>query len=223
MLYGILETLQEVLDRDLSTQERDQILQKLSALKEENHIPAYLVLIEGLQKILCKEKLLLVPHQPDFFERSVLRVQEWENKLLSRKTFRAVLILGAVLWGFYAIAYPLLSLHFSLHRVPLPKIVQQLVNNQLLTDFGIQGLLYFRVYSEVSVGIVLLFAAILFLLKKDKVAVLIAVAALLFSLGVVYLLVFYYDQLSALLYVFVQLLLFLGFIRYRLRFLQSST
>lgn len=219
ILYQTLERLQEALDQDLSAQEREQILRDLQVIRQQGGVTPYEPFTTGLQIIVHNQEKFIVPHAPDFTERLIQSFQRFEQKYLQRKSFRGILIAGCLLWGIWAVVYPLLSWYVSLHRVALPAILQELVNNQLQMALGLYSVLALRVFGEVLVGCILILAAVCLLMNREKVAVQLANFSLLFSLTVVYVLVFYFDQLSAIFYASIQFLLLLGIMRYRSRFL----
>ena len=68
-------------------------------------------------------------------------------------------------------------------------------------------------------GVLLLLAAVLLLIKKERRGIQFAYFSLLLSLTTVNLLVFYFEQFSTILPAAIQFLLLLGIIHYRKRYL----
>jgi hypothetical protein len=96
-----------------------------------------------------------------------------------------------------------------------------LVSQRLVRDHG--GLTWFEVHLGMlsAVGLVLFTAAGLLWIGKQRRAINLAYVGMLSSLTMVNLLVFYYDQFSAIVSAALQLVILLGILRYRRRFLRS--
>jgi len=78
------------------------------------------------------------------------------------------------------------------------------------------------VILQALIGMILILAAFLFIFKKEKVGFNFAYIALLVTIVVINLLVFYYEQFSTIINVVIQFILFTGILRYRQRFLVSN-
>ncbi len=85
------------------------------------------------------------------------------------------------------------------------------------------GVTWFEIHLGLltAVGLVLLTAAGLLALNKQRRAINLAYVGMLTSLTMVNLLLFYYDQFSAIISAALQLVILLGILRYRTRFLSS--
>jgi len=103
----------------------------------------------------------------------------------------------------------------------LSVIARELINNRLPIHDGMNAMVLLRVGGESLVGFALVISGILFAFKQERFAFRLANIALLFSLTVVYLIVFYYDQFSSIFYVIIQFLLLLNLNRYRMRFIAT--
>jgi len=132
------------------------------------------------------------------------------------------MVLGIFLWGTWAIVHSLLSWMLSLNQIPLPGLASELINNRLpLSSAGI-GLAEVRIGMEILAGAVLLATCFLFFIRKEHLAVQVSVVTLLFSICVIYLLVFYYEQFSSIFYALIQFSLLMLILRYRNRFLANQ-
>jgi hypothetical protein len=79
-----------------------------------------------------------------------------------------------------------------------------------------------RLLLEAAVGLLLIVGAILLLLRRERLGAFLAYFGLLISLTVLNLLVFYFDQFSAILVALVQFSLLMGLIIYRQRYLAPT-
>ena len=73
-----------------------------------------------------------------------------------------------------------------------------------------------------TIGVLLILAGLLFIFKKEGEAIVLGYATLLLSMTVANLLVFYFDQFSSIFIAMVQFVLFLGVLRYRVRFVELT-
>ena len=222
MLYEILSVLGEYLDNDLSTVEKQQVeelLQQAQALDVDRE---YSALFSSLQDFLHDEQVLLVEHHDDLFGRWKRRYETFEQQHFPQNTFRRVVLIAMLVWGVIAILYPFLSLIFSNNQAVLSGLWAELINAQLPSLSEGSVLLIIRLAGEVLVGILLVGSAFLLGMDKEDVAVRIAYTTLLVSICGIYVLVFYYDQFSAIVFVLIQFVVFGLVARYRSRFISSS-
>jgi hypothetical protein len=222
-MYYILQDFDEVLDHDLSGEERKDILAHLDLVLKEATQPDLANLAQTLKGFILNNDLDLVPDTPSFWKRWRLRLENFEALRLSRNRFRAALA-GALLgWGLYSLYYPLYILTQSRDPAGLNAILLGLVSQRLVRSHG--GLTWFEVHLGLltAVGLIQITAAGLLGLGKHRQAINLAYVGMLTSLTMVDLLVFYYDQFSAIVSAALQLVILLGILRYRRRFLQSRT
>ncbi len=222
-MYYILQDFDEVLDHDLSEEERKDILIHLDRVLEETTHPDLANLAQALKEFIQNKDLELVPDIPSFWKRWRMRMEHFEEHWLTRNRFRAALV-GALLgWSLYSLYYPLFILTQSRDPAELNSILLGLVSQRLVRTHG--GVTWFEIHLGLltAVGLVLLTAAGLLALNKQRRAINLAYVGMLTSLTMVNLLVFYYDQFSAIISAAMQLVILLGILRFRRRFLDSRT
>ena len=220
-IYLVLEQLEDVIDRDLSDQEKNEIMQRLKEIKSQSQEPAVIGLAESLESYLQSKKIELVEEKLVWWQKIQRDWLNFENKSFNRATHRFFMVIGIFLWGAWAIAHSLLSWMLSLNKISLPEFASVLINSHLpLSSAGI-GLAEMRIGMEILAGVALLVACLLFVLRKEHLAVQVSVVTLLFSISVIYLLVFYYEQFSSILYSLIQFLILMMTLRYRNRFLKT--
>jgi hypothetical protein len=220
-MYYILQDFEEVLDHDLSEEEREDILTHLEHVLQDTTHPDLANLAQSLKNFIQNKDLELVPDTPSFWKRWRLRMEKFEASWLTHNRFRAALV-GALLgWSLYTLYYPLFILTQSRDPAELNTILTGLVSQRLVRSHG--GMTWFEVHLGLltAVGLVLFTAAGLLALNKQRRAINLAYVGMLTSLTMVNLLVFYYDQFSAIISAALQLVVLLGILRYRSRFLKS--
>ncbi|HAF61927.1 MAG TPA: hypothetical protein DCK95_06335 [Anaerolineaceae bacterium] len=218
MLYEVLALLEEYLDRDLSDVEKKRVLDLIDQAQALDANHEYVALFSSIQDFIHSEQVHLVEHHADFFDRLKGKCEKFEQKHLPQKTFRRLVMTAMILWGVIAIIYPFLSITFSNDHAILSGLWAELINTQLplLSESSI--LLLLRLIGEVMVGILLLGSAFLIRIGKEIPAIRIAYTTLLVSISGIYMLVFYYDQFSAIVFVLLQFVVFGLVARYRKRF-----
>lgn len=221
-IYLALERLEDVVDHDLSEREKDEIINLLKDIPGQPRNPELSPLARSLARYLRSHQLHLVAEKPNWWQRLEDRWKSFEAQTFSRALHRFYLVAGLFLWGCLAIAHSLLSWQLSLHQVPLPGLLAELVNNQLPLSLSGFGLAELRVVLEIAAGALLLLSFFLFLFRQEKRATQLAATALLFSICVVYLFVFYLEQFSSIFYAFLQFILLLILLRYQARFLRDQ-
>jgi hypothetical protein len=220
-LYYVFEDMEEVLDHDLSKEEKDEIINRLQAVKNHSIHPDIDRLAVNLHSFISDQNLVIVPQKPSYL---VKFCQKWINRLskwLTRNRFRAVLVAGLASWGLWAIYVPVVLFATSNSSQRITHIVSDLVERRVIRD--ISGLPWFeaRLSIESGIGLIILAASFLLAIGKDRKAIDLSYASLLVSLTVVNLIVFYFDQFSTIIYALIQLILFIGVISYRDRFLEK--
>jgi hypothetical protein len=217
--YLVLEQLEDVIDRDLSEAEKIEIVHRLKTIRKQDQEPALVSLANSLTRYLQSKNISLVPERLVWWQKIERKWENFENKNFTRPVHRFVMVVGIFLWGAWAIAHSLLSLYYSLNKIALSEIASELINNHLpLSSSGI-GLAEVRIGMEVLAGTFLIIASLLFIIRKEHLASQVSVVTLLFSICVIYLLVFYYEQFSSIFYALIQFLILMIVLRYRNRFL----
>ncbi|MAT40957.1 MAG: hypothetical protein CL609_01355 [Anaerolineaceae bacterium] len=221
-LYTALQDLQELLDNDLSIKEHREILERLRIARDAETSPQLNSLANSLINFLQDRELQIVPHKPGFIERWQFRFRVLESKWFSQRTFRLVLICALIGWGIYTLISPWVIIRAFNNTLFLNQLIQNLVNQNLVRNQS--GLTWFQAHVAVegTLAVITIICGLLFLIKREKVAVRMAIANLLVTFTIANLLLFYFDQFSTIINATIQLLLFLGLIRYQQRFLSEK-
>jgi hypothetical protein len=221
-LYTALQDLQELLDNDLSIKEHREILERLRIARDAETSPYLSALAKSLILFLQDRELQIVPHKPRFLEQWQFRFRVLESKWLSRKQFRLILVLSLIGWGIYTLITPWIIVRAFNNPLFLNQLIENLINQNLVRNQS--GLTWFQAHIAVegTLALVTIICGLLFLIKRERVAVRMAIANLLVTFTIANLLLFYFDQFSTIINATIQLLLFLGLIRYQQRFLSEK-
>ncbi len=206
-LYRALDGLAEVLDHDLDARERTSLEDRLMYVVEQASDPDLAGLAKDLLGFLTSDTLQLAPDLPGYWQRSWSRARAIEARWIDRGRLRAIL---AVL--FIAAA--------------APGLIGLLLMLVLILGQGISarevGVLVVRAGMEGLAAVPLTAAAGLLALGQDRRGITLGYFTLLFSLAVVNLLVFYFDQFHAVIDSLIQFVLLMGAIHYRRRYLAAA-
>jgi hypothetical protein len=221
-LYRALDTLSEVLDRDLDQEEKDELKKRLQFVMESDEAEGFTRLAGELLDFLDSDAVQIVSEKPTLPER----VEEWflsfEARWITRARLKAVITGGLLALGIAALIN-LVRLIIGTH-VPETMEMWLKVWSEVGRITDVRGLLWLlsRVGLEGVVGLLLLLATILLLIGKEHWGSAIAYFSLLLSLTVTNLLVFYFEQFSTIIPAFIQLLLLMAVLLYRRKYLLKT-
>ena len=216
-LYRALEAMGEVLDHDLEPKEFAELRDRLERIAENKERPAFAQLATRLLEFLDSDELVVAPERMTLVERLGAWVVHIENRWLSNSRHKAALIGGLAALGTVSVVN---AMQFIIGGAET--LVTELTDLVLVGRVGGSAgaaLFSLQVVLEGVVGLLILAAALLMLLGRDRLGTTLAFVGLLLSLVVVNLLTFYFEQFSTIIAASVQFLLLIGVIRYRQRFL----
>ena len=218
-LYRALDALEELLEHDLDIEEREDLEERLKFISRKAEHPDLAYLADQLLDVVSSKDLHIVPDTPTFYERVESLMLRFENRFLTRRRHRAVLIGGLAALGALAFVELIGLLLSLLEPGQLEQALRSLIAEGRVSSQTALSFYLLRLILESTVGITLFMAAVYFILGRERLAVRLSVIGLLLSLAVVNLLLFYFDQFVTLLTATIQFLLLLGVLRYRHRYL----
>jgi hypothetical protein len=215
--YSVLEDMEEVLDHDLSADEQARIKQRLERIIADEKYPELKRLAQTLKRFISGDTSYLVLQTPTFIQRLRGSLLKFEQRWLKQTSFRLVLVIGLALTGLWSMR-PVATLINLFKQGRDELLIYNLVNNQLVRSPRSLNWYEINLGFGSVIGTLLILAAVLLLIKKDRIAVMLGYATLLLAMTVANLLLFYFDQFSSIITALVQFVLFLGILRYRFRF-----
>lgn len=221
-LYHVIEQMEEVLEGDLSEKDRDRMLRNLSEYVSESHSPHLDRLEQLLVDFLADEEQSLVVHQPDFFEQFSNWWNRHEKKLFDNREIPKWLIIGWGFLGIISILRPLATVYAESIGLSLPGAWQQLITSSIDSTAGFSTLEWIRILAEIFIGLVLL-ASVGLAVLKIQLAARLANIGLLVMIVFVNILVFYYEQFSAIFFTIFQFIVLVATIRFRWKYGQSHS
>lgn len=211
-LYRAFDTLQEVLDHDLDKHEQAALVARLERIIERAEHPNHVSLARALLEFLAAETFEPAPSRPSVEERMRKWLDLMLDRYLRRPVLKSLLIVSLLLMGLGA----LVDLSFLLvNRPSLEEVYELLLGAGDERSANMLFLYLARVGLEGLVGLLWLAGALLLLVRRDYLGVTVGYFGLLIALTVLNLLVFYFDQFSAIITATIQFLLLMGLILYR--------
>jgi len=229
-LYQILDSLQEVLDRDLSAQERADLDVRLRRVVRAADDPDIARLADALRGFLASETLYLAPDPDSYRARWSRRVRRFEARLISPRRMKRLLVGGLGLSGLWALGA--LAALIGVFTAPPDNVeVYRVVSGpEAVTSSvpleSVDSSTLVAIYTGLAlrglVGLLLVAAALLLVVGRERRGVVVGYFGLLLSLTTVILLDFYFSQFRAIAGAAFQLALLLGVIYYQRRYLASG-
>ncbi len=220
-LYSVLEGLEDVLDHDLEPDEHSSLMLRLDYAQRNASEPEIRRMADSLLAFLAPATSL-APDRPDVIERLLLRWNRFESAWLGRGRLKLALILALAALGLTSVIH--LSEVLLATRTPggLEGLVADLVAVGRVNSAA--GLAWFsaRIALEGAVGAILIVAAILLALGRERFALGLGFLGLLLSLAGLNLLVFYFEQFSSIALAALQFAVLLALLHYQRRGVRAS-
>lgn len=214
-MYRSLETLQDVLDRDLTEEERTELQERLRRVTTNATVPEMRLLGQTLLDFTLSNELYLAPETPTIWESLLKRLQKFISTQIGRRSLKAFLIVGLGVLGFLALFELLVLIGATISPLYLQQVATDLLQNNVVRSANGLSWFFIQLALEGIVGLLLLLASLFLLLHYDRHAIEIGYFALLMSLTVVNMLVFYFDQFGNVVFTLIQIALLIGLIQYR--------
>jgi hypothetical protein len=220
IFYEVMERLTEILDRDLSEDEAMEIQKKLRIINERNDVPELTQLAQNILHYFESDKKRLVPQDPTFLEKIQGDFQHFEEVHVSRSRLKIAAILGLIGWAVWSVFSPISYFSSVKDPVQLQYLLDQLINQKLITNASGLTWIQAKVLLEGGTGALAFISALLIGFRKEKAGIWLGIADMLVALTIVNLLIFYFDQFSTILLAAYQFILFSILLRYQRRFLK---
>jgi hypothetical protein len=220
-LYRVFDSMEEVLEHDLDEVEQAQLERRLQFVIEHADKPGHAQLARELLRFIRSEHVVLVKRQPGWGERSLLKLNEYDERWVTKRRLKAVLVGGMGTLGLWAAQDLVRSLiaFFSPH--PLERVLLNMATAGRLSEGTSLGWLQANISIQAACGLVLLVATLFMIFNRDERGLSVGFVGLLLFLTTANLLEFYFDQFSAIGPALTQLTLLLLLIHYRRRFLPA--
>ncbi len=218
-LYSSLSLLQELLDRDLEQDEREEIESKLNFVLETSQEPHLIQLTKELLDFIKHSQNHVVPSSPDFVQRVKSQLLWLEVHYFPLHRLRLLIIVGLICSGVFLAITSLGSLLLLLSiKHPFLDIIRTPDLADSVTEKWFLAIHFLQLFN----GSLLSFSGILLAQRDIRSGSSLGIFGLLVQLTIIDLFLFYYYQFSTIISVLIQFILFLALIRFRHRSLKTD-
>lgn len=221
-LYNALETLQEVLDRDLDRMERKNLEERLHYVADQTAEPELARMAQGLLSYIDDTAIYIAPDPPRRIKKAVDTLEGFQARHLDHLRYRAALAgaIGALSLITLAQLAQLLIEYFTTGS--FTTTIQILMTSGLITGPVSLRVFFTRVILQGALGWMLFASAVLLAIGKERRGIFLGYLGLLISLTTVDVLIFYFDQFSTILLAIFQFIVFIALIDYRSHFIRQA-
>jgi hypothetical protein len=223
-LYRVLDTFEEVLDRDLDAVERKELEERLHYIVKNAEYYEFANLAEELLQFIESKHIPIAHHTQDWSTRLFEALRAFDQRWFTRGRMKAVLLGGLAILGIWAMRDLTLLLLSS--NSPSPAYLIQILVDQIthgrVTGTTSLAWLTAGIALKAALGLALFVGIGLFLTKWEAQGLRLIYFVLLLFLTVADLLEFYFHQFSTIVPATVQFLLLLLVIHYRGRFMRRG-
>jgi hypothetical protein len=222
-MYRAFEQMSGVLDHEMSRHELNALSRRLEQVKESAKDVATRELAAAMLKYAEGERPRIVETEPGRVQCTYRSVCSGARTIFTRSRLRAFLVFALIAGGAYAVLdMALLVFLAAAPSSAATDFLRSLVSAGELA--GLRDNIWFTVRAvlEGGVGVAMLVAAVLILLRREWRGLSVAVAALIVDLTVVNLLVFYQDQDKALIGIALEYIVLFAAFAYRRIYLEEE-
>lgn len=218
-LYYVFDLMEEVLDRDLEEDELVNLKAMLEDVSAHSSNQNYRRLAQEMGHFLHSRELEVVPSVTYRWERWFGNLRGSGKRVFTEERLRWMLPVGTFLVGMVVFYFPLLFTFGIRNPVRVEQILSGMINSRILPNQTLMSWYSASLALEASVGVILMIATMLFILRKHKRGITFAYLGLLLALTTVNLMVFYFDQFSTILFALIEFLLLCMVLFYRRHYL----
>jgi hypothetical protein len=221
-LFGALDAFEEVFERDLDQAERARLEDRLHFIAENAEHFEFANLAEELLQFIQSQHVHLVPRRPSRFERFFEALTGLDQRWLTRKRLKAILLggLGVLgLWAIYELMLWLLSSSFPEYLIQV--LLDQMTSGRVTGMTSLAWLTGAKALKA-ACGLALLIGIGLWLAGREEKGIRLIFFVLLLFLTMVDLLEFYFEQFSTIVPALLQFGLLVFLVHYRRRFMGEA-
>ncbi len=219
MMYRVLEELTEVLDRDLEVSERARLERHLLEVRSTTQDGNTQDLVNILLKFLNNKQLVLARSRPNRIQKIGRKIAPLITRLLTRPRLHLFLVFSLGVMGVFA----LINFAQLLLYIPAPGPVIQTMLTPLVSKgqlHSAQEAVWYiaRTLLEGGSGVMLIVSGGLLAMGREYVGLQLSTLTLIVWISIINLLVYYFDQFSAVILTLFQFFLLMTLIYYRRAF-----
>jgi hypothetical protein len=217
-LYSLIQQLEEIVDGSLTEEERERMIEKVEHLQNRIHGKELLRMCSSILEFLNDRGYQLPDEKESFWGHTLDRFVHFEKKNLHHQISKILLTIGFLILAGWLIIIPTRSILVPLDSAHIQILITDLFGPRLAQSstgvIGFQGLILLQAVTSF-----LAFATgLILILRGEKIALRLGFVTLIFSLTIVSLVTFFFDQFSTIFIALFQTILLVALLRYRHRF-----
>jgi len=212
-LYEVFEDFKEVLDNDLSLQEKSDLNLRLENIILQSDQKDLTKLAETLRDFLNNPELFLVPEKPSRWMFYYSRFTEFINNFLTPKNVQAGLVGGLLAWSIWTLAMPTQFFITSGRTEHTLEAIFNLIDLRIIRGKFSMNLYFILLSLQAAIGAFIFIFSIIFPFKFSQSVLNLIYFLLLISLTILTPLMFYFDQFSSIINASLQFVLILFVLR----------
>jgi hypothetical protein len=222
-MYRALEQMSGVLDREMSRHDLNVLHRRLVLLQTSSEDEAVCRLATAMLEFIDSQRARIVESQPSRTQLILTYVRAWGRRVFTRPRLRIFLVVALVAFGIWAVLdMALLAFLAVAPASRATELLRSLVSPDELAALGDKIWFSVRAVLEGGVGVAMLCGGILMGLRREWRGSGIAIGGLIVALTAVDLLVFYQDQIKALIEIALQYVLLVAAFSYRRIYLEDE-
>lgn len=214
-LYKAFDMMEEVLEHEMDSHEKNELLCLLNSVKTSSDDTEYNRLADALIEFIQTEKTTTIERQTFFTDKIHFSWQKICKKVYSYERLHWFTSISVLLLGIWNLIYPLRFFISLPNTDRFPDFIQPYIEMNIITSHSSLDWLTARVSLQAMVGLILLNAAIFLLRGKLEKGLSFSFLGMLLQLTTLDMLIFYYDQFSTIVFVLIQVVIFLAIQQYR--------
>jgi hypothetical protein len=215
-MYRALEQMPGVLDHEMSKHDLAALAHRLEQVRGSAPDESVKQLAGALLVFVEAERPGIVEPRPGRAQRLLAHIRTWGRRVFTRPRLQAFLMFALFVGGVYAVLdMALLAFLAGAPESGATEFLRSLVSRGELAALGDKIWFSVRAVLEGGVGVASLFGAVFIGLRRERLGLSFATAALIVDLTVVNLLVFYQDQSKALIGTALQYIVLIAAFSYR--------
>ncbi len=222
-MYRALEQMSGVLDHEMSRRELNELHRRLLVLQSSLEDAPVCQLATAMLQFIESERPQIVEPRPGRMQYFALRARAWSRRVFTRARLQAFLVIAFVAFGVWAVLdMTLLAFLAIAPSSGATGFLHSLISPGELAALGDKVWFSVRAVLEGGVGIALIAGGALIALRREWRGLSIAIVGLIVGLVVVDLVIFYEDQIKALVQIALQYIMLVAAFSHRHIYLEEE-
>lgn len=214
-LYKAFDMMEEVLEHEMDSHEQNELICLLNSVKAGTNDADYTHLANALIEFIQTEKTTTIERKTYFTDHIHFSWKKLTKKFYNQQRLHWFTSISILLLGIWNLIYPLQFFTSLPSMDRFPSIIQPYIEMNIITSHSSLDWLTARVSLQAMVGLIMLNSAIFLLRGKVEKGLSFGFLGMLLQFTTLDMLIFYFDQFSTIVFVLIQVVIFLAIQQYR--------